>query len=64
MVVKGLAAQLQVDLNFVLAVDIFGDVLGAPGRTFFAWCNCSRSGNIYKFNRLRIIQVNKKPPAN
>jgi len=40
-VVKGLAAQLQADLNFLLAVDIFGDVLRSPGRTFFAWCNCS-----------------------
>ena len=49
MVVKGLAAQLQVDLNFVLAVDIFGNVLGAPERTFFAWCNCSGSGKIYNF---------------
>jgi len=49
MVVKGLAAQLQVDLNFVLAVDIFGNVLGASGRTFFAWCNCSGSGKIYNF---------------
>ena len=49
MVVKGLAASIPGELIILLAVDIFGNVLRAVGRTFFAWCNCSGSGKIYYF---------------
>ena len=64
MVVKGLAAQLQSDLNFLLAVNIFGNVLRASGRTFFAWCNLLGLGKIYIINRLDIIQGIEKPLTN
>ena len=49
MVVKGLAAQLQSDLNFPLAVNIFEGMLRASGRTFLSNSNCSGSGKIYNF---------------
>ena len=41
----GLAAQLQVDLNFVLAVNIFLDVLGSVGRIFFTRNKSPGSGS-------------------
>jgi len=49
MVVKGSTASAPGSPLFLLAVDIFGNVLRASGRTFFAWCNCPGSGKIYYF---------------
>ena len=49
MVVKGSAASAPGELIFLLAVNIFLDVLRAVGRTFFISSNCSGSGKIYYF---------------
>ena len=50
MVVKGSAASAPGLPLFLLAVNIFGNVLRASGRTFLIKVNRSGSGKIYNFS--------------
>jgi|9_EtaG_2_1085328.scaffolds.fasta_scaffold155316_1 hypothetical protein len=62
MVVKGLAAQPLEDIFFLLAVNIFLDVLGSVGRTFSKRDNALFLNNTFWVNGLGFILIDRKTP--